>query len=189
MKNIIFIGPPCSGKGTHSQIISNLYKFEHISTGDILREEILNKTNIGKIAKQLIDKGMFVSDSIALKIVYKKITHSLNNLGFLFDGFPRTINQAEIIEKYLKKNNLKIDVVFYLNTSQDILKERMLKRAVDDNRADDNEEIFDKRISEYQKNTFPLYDFYKKQNLLHEINTTDKIELVSEIIIKKLKEL
>lgn len=180
MTNIIMIGPPCSGKGTHSEIISNHFGLAHISTGHLFRQEIEKETPIGMLAKMLIDFGNFVPDSITMKILYQHIKKSPSTEGYLLDGFPRTLPQAEMFDKYLKKHNLNIDLVLYLHAPEDELLKRMEKRSAVENRADDNESIFANRIKNYYKNTHILTEYYLAQGKLAPISTNNSIEEVSE---------
>jgi len=183
MINIILVGPPCSGKGTHSTIIAKNYGFEHISTGEMFRNEIESQTPIGIIAKKLIDNGFYVPDSITLKMLYYRIKSSGNNKGFLFDGVPRTLPQAELIDRFISKKPEKIDIVFYLHAPEKELISRMQRRSSDGSRTDDNIEIFNKRIIEYEKHTHILTDYYSSKGILKSINTDDTIENVSKKIL------
>jgi len=180
MTNIIMIGPPCSGKGTHSKIISNHFGLAHISTGDLFRSEIVKETPIGMMAKTLIDFGNFIPDSITMKILYQHIQNNSSNAGYLLDGFPRTLPQAELFDKYLTKHHLNIDLVLYLHAPEEELLTRMEKRSSSEKRADDNAQIFINRIKNYYKNTHILTDYYLAQGKLASISTNRCIEEVSE---------
>lgn len=181
------LGPPCSGKGTHSELISKKFGLIHVSTGNLFRDEIQRETPIGVIAKQLIDYGNFVPDSITMKIFYYYIKNNPSDTGYLLDGFPRTLPQAEFLTKYLAKHNLNIDMVLYLHAPQDELLARMVKRSVSQNRADDNSSTFVTRMENYYKNTHVLTDYYSAQEKLVSINTNNKISEVSDHIFKLIE--
>jgi len=177
------IGPPCSGKGTHSEIISNHFGLTHISTGDLFRKEIAKETPIGIMAKMLIDFGNFIPDSITMKILYQHIQKNPSSKGYLLDGFPRTLPQAELFDKYLKKHNLNIDLVLYLHAPEEELIQRMEKRSNTEKRADDNAQIFVNRIKNYYQNTHILTEYYLTQGKLASISTNRTIDEVSKQVI------
>ena len=189
MINIVMLGPPCSGKGTHSRLISDYFHLTHISTGELFRSEIEKESPIGVMAKQLIDRGNFIPDSITMKILYQHINKMPSPAGYLFDGFPRTLAQAEVFTKYLEKHNRSIDIAFYLYAPEEVLMARMYKRAIIDNRADDNDEVFNTRILNYYKHTHVLTEFFLAQGKLASINTNNAIEEVSKQIFGLIDEL
>lgn len=189
MLNIIMLGPPCSGKGTHSNLISGYYNLAHISTGDLFRAEIEKKSPIGLMAKQLIDFGNFIPDSITMKILYHRIKSAPSAFGYLFDGFPRTLAQAEIFTKYLEKHHQSIDIAFNLYAPEEELKARMFKRSIMDHRADDNDEVFNTRILNYYKHTHILTEYFLSQGKLASINTNNTIEEVSKEIFHIINEI
>lgn len=178
------LGPPCSGKGTHSQLISESFGLKHVSTGNLFRNEIERMSPIGIIAKQLIDFGNFVPDSVTMKIFYLHIQSNPSDEGYLLDGFPRTLPQAEFLSKYLAKHLLNIDLVFYLYAPEEVLLARMGKRSLTENRADDNSNAFMHRIENYYKNTHVLTDYYSAQEKLVSISTDNSIAEVSRQILE-----
>jgi adenylate kinase len=189
MLNIIMLGPPCSGKGTHAHLISESFHLAHISTGDLFRAEIKKASPIGIMAQRLIDHGNFIPDSITMKILYQHIYNNPSPEGYLFDGFPRTLAQAEVFTKYLEKHNQSIDLVLYLNAPEEELMARMYKRAIVDNRADDNNEVFVTRLKNYYSLTHILTEYYLAQGKLAPINTNKPIKEVSGEIFRIINEL
>ncbi len=178
MLNIIIFGPPGSGKGTQSARIVKKYNLIHLSTGDILRHEIMEKTPIGCVVKEYIDNGLLVPDEVVLKMLYHKASIYPKSEGFIFDGFPRTIYQAEMLDKMLEKHNRPIDVVVSVEVQEDELFKRMMGRALDSGRSDDNEFTIKKRIDVYKEQTYPLIDFYRNQGKLVAINGMESVDVV-----------
>jgi len=170
MLNIILFGAPGTGKGTQSEKIIEYYNLIHISTGDMLRDHITKGTNYGNLAKNLMDNGQLVPDSVVFRILYHKSKLHNNPKGFIFDGFPRNKEQAVILDNYLAKKELPIKAVFFLDVPEDELFKRILLRAQLTHRSDDNEETIRKRIKVYQDNTLPLLDYYKSEGKLIRIN-------------------
>jgi adenylate kinase len=178
MQNIVLFGPPGAGKGTQSENIIKKYQLVHLSTGDMLRNEMKNQTELGLKAKTLIDKGFLVPDEVVIEMIKKQINQNLNAKGFIFDGFPRTVAQAEALDKMLSELQLTIHSMISLEVPFDILKQRLLQRAKELNRTDDTEEVIEKRIQEYNTKTLPVADYYKKQNKLFTIDGVGTIEEV-----------
>jgi adenylate kinase len=163
MLNIVIFGPPGSGKGTQSEKIIEKYGLVHISTGEILRKEIKEDSDLGKIAKSFIDKGELVPDQTIIEILEKKL-ESLNNVkGVIFDGFPRTVDQAVALKKMLQRHGEDVNVMLNLEVDRQELIDRLLKRGQISGRSDDNLETIEKRIRVYEERTFPVIDFYKKE--------------------------
>ena len=196
--NIILIAPPAAGKGTLSEMLVEKYGYGHISTGDLLREEIKNGTEIGKQAESLMKEGKFVSDDVIIELISNRITKPDCENGYILDGFPRTINQAEKYDELLAKLNKDLGVVIYIDIDKDIAMKRACSRITcpkcgrifnkysnemrpkvegicDDcgekltQRQDDSEETFIKRFDEYVEKTMPLYDYYKNKGNLNVI--------------------
>lgn len=161
MKNIILIGPPGAGKGTQSKLISENLGLIHISTGDLIREEQAKDTKIGKLATQLSDKGNFLPDNIVIEMVKQKIIDNPNSNGFIFDGFPRTVDQAKLLDEFLNYRKTPITKVALLDISDDLIKKRISERATKENRADDSPEVLQNRINIYNKQTTPVINYYK----------------------------
>jgi adenylate kinase len=179
MLNLVLFGPPGSGKGTQSEKLSKKYKLVHLSTGDILRGERKAGTELGLKAQKLIDAGMLVSDEIVTGIIISKLEANKNATGFIFDGFPRTIPQAEALDKILSEKKTAINLTLALDVEKEELIKRLLNRGKDSGRADDqNPETIEKRIEVYHNETEPLQDYYSKQNKLKVIKGIGGIEAI-----------
>ncbi|MBW7847797.1 MAG: adenylate kinase [Bacteroidales bacterium] len=176
MLNIALFGPPGAGKGTQSKLLLERYNLTYISTGDILREEIANQTPLGKSAKNIIDRGGLVPDEIIVQIIEKKVIMNLDSRGILFDGFPRTVVQAYILEGLLLKLNSSLTCMLSLEVPTEELIDRMLERSKTSGRADDNLEVINVRLQEYENKTKPVMDFYKKKGIFYGINGVGNVE-------------
>lgn len=165
MKNIILIGPPGSGKGTQSKMLSNKLGLIHISTGDLIREEQVKDTKIGKLATQLADNGNYLPDNIVSTMVKQKIIDNPNAPGFIFDGFPRTVDQAKALDDFLISRKSPINKIIMFEISDDIIKQRILERAKTENRPDDREEVIQTRINNYKNKTILVLDYYRNSHL------------------------
>lgn len=171
MKNIVIFGAPGSGKGTQSSLMIEKYGFGHISTGDVLRNEIKNGTELGKTAKEYIDQGQLIPDELMTGIlagVYDSFGRE--HKGVIFDGFPRTVPQAEALKAMLGGRGHEIAAMIELDVPDGILMERLVKRGRESGRSDDNEETIKKRLGVYYSQTSPLIDWYKKENIHHRVN-------------------
>lgn len=200
---LILLGPPGAGKGTQASSIVAEYGITHISTGDIFRHNIKNETELGKKVKSYLDKGQLVPDELTIDLVWDRLSKDDCKKGFLLDGFPRTINQAEALQKGLEERGLKLDKVINIDVDKNILVKRLSGRRVCKNcgetyhidnkptlkdgvcdkcsgeviqRADDNEKTVLDRIEVYEKQTFPLIDFYKNLGLILTVDGTLSIE-------------
>ena len=212
MKNIIFLAPPADGKGTLSEMLVEKYGYGHISTGDLLREEIKNKTEIGKQAESLMKEGKFVSDEVIIELISNRITKSDCENGYILDGFPRTLNQALKYDELLDRLGKELGVVIYINIDKEVAMKRACSRITcpkcgriynkysnemkpkkdgmcDDcnvpltQRADDSEETFIKRFDEYVNKTMPLYDYYKNKGVLKVIEAHEsKFETFNDAV-------
>ena len=168
--NIIIFGPPGAGKGTQSKFIANKFNLYQLSTGDLLRKEIKNKTKLGSEISSIINSGELVSDKIVSNLIEKFISNSTFKNKIIFDGYPRTLNQARNLDDLLKKYVQKIDVVLKLSVSLKTVIKRILERKTLEQRADDNKEIAIKRFKTYEKSSEPVIDYYKQSNLLKVVN-------------------
>ena len=209
MLRTILLGPPGAGKGTQAVRIVEKYNVPHISTGDIFRENIKNETPIGLQAKSYIDKGLLVPDEVTCKIVEERISREDCKNGYMLDGFPRTIAQAEALETFLKANGIVLDAVLDVNVPAEILVRRMVGRRVCKGcgatfhvefnapkqegicdvcgtpliqRADDTYETANSRLEVYDNNTAPLLDFYNTRGLLKTVNGDQALDKVFEDI-------
>ena len=170
MLNIVIFGAPGSGKGTQSERIVEKYGINHISTGDVLRAEIKNGTELGKTAKGYIDQGQLIPDELMIDILASVFDSFKDSKGVIFDGFPRTIAQAEALKKMLAERGQDVSVMLDLEVPGDELMVRLIKRGKDSGRADDNEETIKKRLHVYHSQTSPLIDWYKNEKKYQHIN-------------------
>mgnify|MGYP002048644581 FL=1 len=184
MLNIIIFGKPGSGKGTQASLIKDNYSLVHISTGDVFRKNTSQGTDLGKVAVQFMSKGEVVADDIAVSRLKEEIKSFIPCNGFIFDGFPRTIIQAESLDDLLKSMELNIDMVVALDVENNKLIERLLNRGKTSGRSDDkSEEKINKRLEEYDKKTKPLIDFYKNQKKFISINGVGDLNDVTTRLI------
>lgn len=180
MLNIILFGPPGAGKGTQSQFLREKYNLTYISTGEILREEIAAESELGLQVKEIIGKGGLVSDEIVAQIIEKKLSENRDSAGFLFDGYPRTVRQAEILDEMLERFEMSLTGVLSLEVPEEILIERMLERGKTSGRADDNLESIKHRFVEYNEKTHPVTDYYEAKGNLHPVNGVGEIPQIFE---------
>lgn len=170
MLNIVIFGAPGSGKGTQSERIVEKFGINHISTGDVLRAEIKNGTELGKTAKGYIDQGQLIPDALMIDILANVLDSFKDSKGVIFDGFPRTIAQAEALKQMLSERGQEVSVMLDLEVPEDELMTRLIKRGKDSGRADDNEETIKKRLVVYHSQTAPLIDWFKKEGKYQHIN-------------------
>ena len=176
MLNIVIFGAPGSGKGTQSERIVEKYGINHISTGDVLRAEIKNGTELGKTAKGYIDQGQLIPDELMIDILASVFDSFKDSKGVILDGFPRTIAQAEALKKMLAERGQDVSVMVDLEVPEDELMVRLIKRGKDSGRADDNEETIKKRLHVYHSQTAPLIDWYKNEKKYQHINGLGTME-------------
>ena len=188
MLNIVIFGAPGSGKGTQSDKLIEHYKLFHISTGDVLRDNIRRGTDLGKIAKGFIDQGQLVPDELIIDILAQVLDENKDNAteGVIFDGFPRTIPQAEALEHLLADRGTQIDAVVGLEVPEDELIKRILLRGKMSGRADDNEETARKRLEVYHNQTSPLKAYYQEQGKYRAINGLGTIDGIFDLIKEAL---
>ena len=184
MKNIIIFGAPGSGKGTYSDAIVERYGMGHISTGDVLRAEIKNGTELGKVAQGYITNGQLIPDELMIDILAKTYDALPAGKGVIFDGFPRTIAQAEALKKMLAERGHELGVMIELVVEEDILMFRLLRRAKEQGREDDNEETIKKRFDVYQNQTAPLIEWFEREGIRHTFrraDTPNKEDMIASI--------
>ena len=212
--NLIFFGAPGAGKGTQAIFIAKKFNLYQLSTGDILRNEIKNKTEIGKKIEQIINEGGFVTDIIINDLLKKIITNPSYRNRIIFDGYPRNVQQAENLELMLNADNQSINFIFFLKVNREILEKRILGRIICEKcnktfneylnkkeeiekhdcgtkylkkRKDDNEEVLVTRYDEYMRKTKPVLDFYSSRSYFHEIDGTSKIQVITNKIEQILR--
>lgn len=170
MFNLILFGPPGSGKGTQSEKLIEKYSLIHLSTGNLLRAEISNQTKLGMEAKSLMDRGLLVPDEVVIGMIRSAIDANPNARGFLFDGFPRTVAQAEALDRLLTEKNSSISIVLALEVSQEELVQRLLNRGRTSGRSDDSDpEVIRARIIEYENKTAQVADHYRQFDKVEQI--------------------
>jgi adenylate kinase len=190
MFNLILFGPPGSGKGTQSEKLIAKYHLKHLSTGDLLRNEISRKTPLGLEAKKNMDQGLLVPDEVVIGMINDALDNNPGAAGFLFDGFPRTAVQAEELDALLAKKNTCIDVMLALDVSEDELIKRLVKRGETSGRADDsNEQVIKARIREYHKKTASVADHYKKENKVEMIKGEGTIDEIFQRLTDEIDRL
>lgn len=179
MKNIVIFGAPGSGKGTQSDKMIAKYAFGHISTGDVLRNEIKNQTELGLTAKEYIDKGQLVPDSLIIDMLASVYdAFGTDHAGVIFDGYPRTIPQAEALKQMLEQRGHCIAAMIELNVPEDELMKRLIKRGEESGRSDDNAETIKKRLNVYHNQTSPLIEWYKAEGLHHQVNGFGELDRI-----------
>ena len=180
MKNFVLFGKPGSGKGTQAEHLSKEYKLYHISTGDLFRKNISQNTKLGLLAKSYMDKGDLVPDEVTIKMLEHEIKENTKSRGFLFDGFPRTIAQAESLDKFLHSINMQIDATIALEVDEKELMSRIIDRGKTSNRSDDQDvEKIENRFNEYNKKTSTLIRYYKDQKKFFEVNGHGSVEEIT----------
>ena len=180
--NIVIFGPPGAGKGTQSKFIVEKYNLYQLSTGDLLRNEIKNKTLLGKKISSIMNSGELVSDDIVGNLIENFILNNSYKNKIIFDGYPRTLSQAKNLDNLLKKYNQKIDIVLKLSVSLETVKKRILERKMQEQRTDDNEEIAVKRYQNYEKSSKPVIDFYNETKLIKVVNGENSISQINDEI-------
>ena len=179
MKNIVIFGAPGSGKGTQSDLLIEQYGLGHISTGDVLRNEIKNGTELGKTAQGFIDNGQLSPDDLMVSILAKKYEEfGRGHKGVIFDGFPRTSPQAEALKQMLSERGDTVAAMIELDVPEDELMKRLILRGQQSGRADDNEETIKKRLVVYHSQTQPLIEWYKQEGLHHHINGLGELDRI-----------
>ena len=180
--NIVIFGPPGAGKGTQSNFIVNKYKLHQLSTGELLRKEIKDKTNLGNQIEKIINSGNLVSDDIVSDLIERYISNQTYKSRLIFDGYPRNLIQVKNLDNLLKKYDQKINLVLKLSVSLSTIKKRISERKTLEQREDDNENIAVKRYQMYEKNIEPVIEFYKKSKLLTVVDGEKPITEISDEI-------
>ena len=187
MLNIILFGKPGSGKGTQAEFIKEKYELVHISTGDLFRQNIKNQTELGKLAQKYMNNGDLVPDTVTIGMLKSEVESNINANGFLFDGFPRTVDQAVSLDKFLDNKKLRIDLTIAIEVKEEILIERILNRGLTSGRKDDQDKIKIKnRFDEYNSKTSLLEDYYKNQNKFKIIDGYGNIEEITKRLYNQI---
>lgn len=186
MFNLVIFGPPGAGKGTQSDKIIEKYNLKHLSTGDMFRSHIANKTELGKEVQSLLDNGILVPDEITIRMLEDEIAKFDNVTGFILDGFPRTVPQAEALDYFLESKGEKVNLVLELVVSQDEIKQRIEERAKTSGRADDSQEKLIKRIDEYFTKTIHVLPYYEAQGKSVKVNGVGDIETIFSHICREI---
>ncbi len=185
MISIVLFGKPGAGKGTQAEFLKEKYNLKHISTGDVFRFNLKNDTDLGKEARVYMDRGELVPDEITINMLRDEVEKNMDCAGFLFDGFPRTIKQAEALEELLVSKNLELTATVALEADDEVLVARILERGKTSGRADDqDEQKIRNRYVEYNEKTAPLIDFYKNKNVYHAVNGIGSIEEITARLSK-----
>ena len=180
MKNFVLFGKPGSGKGTQAEHLSEKYKLYHISTGDLFRKNISQNTNLGLLAQSYMDKGELVPDEVTIKMLENEIKENPKSKGFLFDGFPRTIAQAESLDKFLKSIDMQINATIALDVDEEELISRIIDRGKTSNRSDDQDiEKIHNRFNEYNMKTSTLSKYYKDQKKFFEVDGSGTVDEIT----------
>ena len=180
--NVIIFGPPGAGKGTQANNLVKKYNLYQISTGDLLRNEVTNKTDIGRNIENIISKGDFATDEIVNELIQNVVSNPQKKNKLIFDGYPRSLSQAKNLDILLNRSNQKIDFIFFLNVKKETIIKRIEKRKILEKRADDNLKTILKRYDTYMETTKPVLDFYSKNPNFYEIDGSVKIEEISSKI-------
>ena len=181
MKNFVLFGKPGSGKGTQAEHLSEKYKLYHISTGDLFRKNISQNTNLGLLAQSYMDKGELVPDEVTIKMLENEIKENTQSKGFLFDGFPRTIAQAESLDKFLKSIDMQINATIALDVDEEELISRIIDRGKTSNRSDDQDiEKIQNRFNEYNMKTSTLSRYYKNQKIFFEVDGSGTVDEITK---------
>jgi len=188
MKFIILLGAPGAGKGTQAKLLQETLGLPQVSTGDLFRYNLKNETELGKLANMYMGKGQLVPDDVTVAMVRDRLSQSDCANGAILDGFPRTVAQAEALDRLLAEFGGRITLVPSIQVEQNALVERLVKRAQIEGRADDNEETIRTRMSIYEQQTRPLLEFYGKNGLVVEINGLQTVEEVQTELIKVIQE-
>jgi adenylate kinase len=187
MLNIVLFGPPGSGKGTQASKIIEKYNLVHISTGDLLRSEVAAQTGLGKRAKEIMDKGELVSDEIVIGMIRNKLEEHQDGSGFIFDGFPRTVEQARELRKALTDYDERVTLMISLTVPREELVDRLIKRGKETGRSDDNEETINNRIEIYNSQTLPVAYYYEKMNKHYPVDGVGSIDKIFGRIVEVIE--
>ncbi len=185
--NMVFLGPPGSGKGTQAVRVAKELGIVHLSTGDVLREAVKQGTDLGKQAEGFMTRGELVPDALIIDLIEAKIAGGELNNGFILDGFPRTVPQAESLNEMFKKNSINLEKAILLNVGDEEILRRIKGRAEAEGRADDTVEVIKNRLEIYREQTAPIVDLYRDQSILVEVQGEDTMENVYSAVLAAAK--
>ena len=190
MINVILFGKPGAGKGTQADFLKKKFNLIHISTGDLFRNNIKNKTKLGLLAKSFMDKGDLVPDEVTVDMLKDEVNKNSDVRGFIFDGFPRTISQAQTLDKFLKSMNMTINATISLEADDDVLEKRLIKRGMSSGRSDDQDiSKIRNRFKEYNLKTSPLKKYYDDYGKLYTISGIGSINEIKNKLINLMKKI
>ena len=190
MTNLVLFGPPGAGKGTQASVLKEKYKLVHISTGDVFRYNIKNETELGNLAKSYMDKGQLVPDEVTINMLKAEVEKDIDGNGFIFDGFPRTVAQAEALAELLKEKGTNVSAMIALEVDDEVLVKRLLERGKTSGRVDDaNEEVIRKRIRVYYEETAILKQYYQKEDKYHGVNGVGEVAEITERLSQVIENL
>ena len=190
MINLVLFGPPGAGKGTQAIFLAKTFNLVHLSTGDLLRQEIAAQTDLGRHADELISKGELVPDSVVIAMIEAKLKKPKTTVGFIFDGFPRTVPQAKALDELLRKHRSKVSVMLCLEVDKDELIGRLLKRGLTSGRCDDAEaSTIENRINIYNEKTAPIINYYESQGKYHPIHGIGDVEEIASRLRETVEKL
>jgi adenylate kinase len=187
MFNLILFGPPGAGKGTQAVRIAQKYQWVHVSTGDILRAEVSQGTALGMKVKAVMDAGHLVSDDLLIEIMESVFVRHADAKGFVLDGFPRTINQAQELDKMLIKLGRSVSLVLALEVNEEELVKRMLNRAIEQGRLDDTEDAIKNRLVQYHSHTKPLIEYYKEKKIFREVYGVGSVDTIFTLLCDNIE--
>ena len=185
--NLIIMGPQGVGKGTQSEDLARIYDIPHISTGEIFRKNIAEKTDLGKKVSAYIEKGELVPDEVTSEMVFDRLSQPDAKNGWILDGYPRNAKQSEDLDKWLKKNGQKLDAVILLEADSELIASRIQKRIREEGRSDDKPEAIAERLAIYARETKPLIDYYAQKGLLRKVDAQGDISTVTKAIRKAIE--
>ena len=190
MINIVLFGKPGAGKGTQAEFLKDQYNLKHISTGDVFRYNLKNNTELGQLAKTYMDRGELVPDEVTIKMLQDEVDKNPGVKGFLFDGFPRTIAQADALDAFLRSKGWSVTATIALEANDEILVQRLLERGKTSGRIDDqDEEKIRHRYQEYNEKTAPLMEYYEKQNKFYAVDGIGAISDITQRLAKVIDNL